>query len=77
MTDTQYTPSAISAAVHAGADLVQDELDLGERDQDLIHLIVNAATMHLDNPDVSFDDVVRATFDRPPAAVRGWWSSWA
>jgi hypothetical protein len=77
MTDPQYPHSAISAAVHAGAELVQDELDLGERDQDLIHLIVSAAMMHLDNPEVSFDDVVRAAFDRLPGAVRGWWSSWA
>lgn len=72
-----YTLPDITTALHAGADLIQSELDLGERDEDLIGLVVEAALSCLDDPDTSLDHVVRDTYDYPPDEVRGWWSSWS
>ncbi|WP_205327050.1 hypothetical protein [Glycomyces sp. YM15] len=69
-----YTRDQVSTAVNAGADTIKDALELGERDADLINLIVNAALTCLDRPDASFDDVVNENYgETTPEDVRGWW----
>ncbi|OKH95406.1 hypothetical protein [Streptomyces uncialis] len=68
-----YTRADISKAVNGGADLVHDELGLGERDYDLLGLIVNAAMAVLDQPGTSLDDVIRDSYKEEPEEVRGWW----
>lgn len=72
-----YTREQVSEAVNAGADLVRDGLDAGDRDIDLINLIVNAALTLLGEPGLSLDDVIRRCYDTDPAEVRGWWSGWS
>jgi hypothetical protein len=72
-----YTREQVSEAVNAGADLVRDDLDLGDCDTDLINLLVNAALTLLDEPGLSLDDVIRRCYETEPAEVRGWWSGWS
>jgi hypothetical protein len=69
----QYTPEQVATAVNAGADVVKDALDVGERDTDLINLVVNAALVCLKQPEADFDDVVKANYTETPDEVRGWW----
>lgn len=72
-----YTREQVSEAVNVGADLVRDDLDVGDRDIDLINLVVNAALTLLDEPSLSLDDVIKRCYDAEPAEVRGWWSGWS
>lgn len=70
----KYTLEQVSKAVNAGADLVQDGLGLtGDRDWDLINLLVNAAIVKLENESADLDDVIRECFEADPEEVRGWW----
>ncbi|MFD8597728.1 hypothetical protein ACFV1L_22260 [Kitasatospora sp. NPDC059646] len=59
--------------VNGAADLVLDALDLGERDNDLINLVVNATGAMIDNPDVTFDEMVIEQYSATPEELRGWW----
>lgn len=68
-----YAYEHITQAVNNGADAVKDALDLGERDTDLINLVVNAAITCLDNLDADFDQVVTANYEATPSEVRDWW----
>lgn len=68
---------AIQEHANAGADLVIDALDLGDRDTDLINLVVNAACHVSEQPEASFDAMVRAKYDTDPNEVRDWWDEWS
>jgi hypothetical protein len=59
--------------VNAGASLFRDALNLGDRDDDLLILVVNTALTRLDQPDEDFDDVVNANYTDTPSEVREWW----
>ncbi|MFD9593070.1 hypothetical protein ACFWA9_09970 [Kitasatospora sp. NPDC059973] len=59
--------------VNGAADLILDALDLGERDSDLINLVVNATGAMIDNPDVTFDEMVIEQYSETPDELRGWW----
>lgn len=72
-----FTRAQVAQAVNAGADLVRDSLPTGDRDADLINLVVNAALTLLDAPGLSLDDVIRACYETEPAEVRGWWDGWS
>jgi hypothetical protein len=76
MTDNEktYSYAQISKAVNDGRDLVYDALVLGDRDSDLLNLVVNAALSLLDNPDMDFEAVVISCYDATPEEVREWWS---
>ena len=72
-----FTRAQVEQAANAGADLVRDGLDIGDRDTDLINLVVNAALTMLDEPGISdLDDVIRRCYETEPAEVRGWWNGW-
>ncbi|QLE71132.1 hypothetical protein FGW37_05505 [Streptomyces rectiverticillatus] len=73
----KYTRDAVSTAVNAAADMVRDELSAGERDIDLINMIVNATLTLLDRPNVSLDGVIGENYDTSPEEVRSWWNSWS
>lgn len=62
-------------SLELGADLVKRGLDLGERDCDLIDIVLNAIRDVDENPDISLDNSIRNHGDIP-SKVRGWWSSW-
>jgi hypothetical protein len=68
-----YSREQVEQAVNAGADLVRDDLPAGERDTDLINLVVNAALTLLDNPGLSLDQVMDGSYDGGAAEVRSWW----
>lgn len=68
-----YTRDQVAAAVNAGADCIRDALDVGDRDTDLINLVVNAALTFLDQPEADFDAVVGANYEASAREVRGWW----
>lgn len=69
----------VSRAANDGADLVTGGLDLGDRDRDLINIVVNAILSLLKNPAMTLDDVLnenwQADGDDETAAemVRSWW----
>ncbi|MDP9611562.1 hypothetical protein [Streptomyces demainii] len=85
MSDTTYTRDQVADAVNAGAGLVLDGgLNLGERDEDVINLIVNAALAVLDmpgatgeDPKITLDEVMDQNYDGGAAEVRSWWSNWS
>lgn len=52
---------------------MRDSLSIGDRDGDLISLVVNAALTLLDEPGLSLDEVIRRCYEVEPAEVRGWW----
>jgi hypothetical protein len=70
---TSYTHRQVSDAVTAGVDLVHDELDLGERDQDLLNLAVNAIMTQLADASADLDDVIRENYNDDSVDVRQWW----
>lgn len=64
------------ASLERGADLVKDGLSLGERDTDLIDLVLNAVRDDLDKPGVTLDEVI-ANHGDDPAEFRTHWDSWS
>ena len=74
---TDFSREQVAQAVNAGADLVRDELPTGDRDADLINLVVNAALTLLDEPGLDLDEVIRRCYEAEPATVRGWWGGWS
>ncbi|MFK4187261.1 hypothetical protein ACI2L4_25105 [Streptomyces sparsogenes] len=84
MSDTTYTRDQVADAVNAGAGLVLDGLNLGERDEDVINLVVNAALAVLDtpgatgeDPKITLDDVMNQNYDGGAKEVRSWWCNWS
>ncbi|KPC89288.1 hypothetical protein [Streptomyces sp. STCH 565 A] len=71
---TTFSLDDIRFAVNQGADLVQEGLDLGDRDSDLINLVVNAIVTVAEDPDVDgLDTVIETQYGESPEEVRGWW----
>ncbi|MFF4927420.1 hypothetical protein ACFY2H_00645 [Streptomyces griseofuscus] len=69
------TLERIEELVNSGADIVLDELDLGDRDRDLLGLAV-VSMIHLlreDKSGAELDDVIRCHYEDTPQQVRGWW----
>jgi hypothetical protein len=71
-----HARAEVAIAVNAGVDLILDGFDCGERDSDLIGLVVNAAMTLLDNPSATLGDVLAGSYDSPEE-VRSWWGGWA
>ncbi|MGK5496411.1 hypothetical protein [Streptomyces sp. URMC 125] len=74
MSERTYTRDEISRAVNEGADLVIDEIG-GERDADLINLVVNAIMTCLETPGADIDTVLEENYEDPDD-VRSWWGRW-
>jgi 3-hydroxy-3-methylglutaryl CoA synthase len=68
-----YTREQIFEAVNAGAGLVIDEFALGERDEDIVNLVVNAAMTVLDKPDADMAYVVEECYSEPLEEIKDWW----
>lgn len=63
-------------AASAG-ELVCDALDLGERDRDLIGIVVNAIRVRLGEPGADLDTVLKQSYPTfTPGEIRSWWSNW-
>ncbi len=73
----KYTLEQVSVAANDAADMVRDELSLGERDSDVLNLAVHAFLAVLVNPRVNFDRVISSNYAEPPGEVRSWWSNWS
>lgn len=76
MTQT-YTLANVEKALVTAEDLLVQELDLGERDVDLIGLLQNAVLTALDDPAAPFNDVIRAHYSETSDEIREWWSGWS
>lgn len=63
----------VREAANQGAELVLDALNLGDRDRDLINLVINATVYLATEPTASFDEMVDANFSDSSAEVRAWW----
>ena len=72
-----YTREQVLDAVNGGSDLVRTALDLGDRDDDLLNLVVNAVMSVLDNPETDLDSAIRENYQTEPSAVLSWWSNWS
>ncbi|MEU5299741.1 hypothetical protein ACH4YO_07995 [Streptomyces noursei] len=69
------TLERVERLVNEGADIVLDELDLGDRDRDLLGLAV-VSMIHLlreDKDSVELDEVIKGRYEASPAEVRNWW----
>ncbi|MEU9795040.1 hypothetical protein AB0E27_31360 [Streptomyces sparsogenes] len=73
VSETTHSRGQVSTALNSGADLVSIGLDLGDRDTDLINLIVNAQAHVLDKPDADLDEVIGTNYSESPEEVRSWW----
>ena len=75
----ELTRDQVSQAVNDGAELVihDDGLQVGERETDLINLVVNAAMTLLDKPGTTLDQVMDSNYEGGAARVRSWWGSWS
>jgi hypothetical protein len=73
-----WTARQISEALSSAAELVRTDggLAAGEREADLIGLVVNAALTLLEQPAVSLDEVMDACYEGGAAQVRSWWHGW-
>jgi len=74
-----YSTVQIQDALGTAQDLITRELDLGERDDDLLDLLRRGAAALLASPDITtLDALIRAAgYQSPPAEIRGWWTRWA
>ena len=73
-----FTAAQFGEVVLGAVDMLEQELGLGERDHDLLSLLVAAVGVRLSVPDAGLDAVIgRALPDRTPAEVRRWWNEWA
>jgi hypothetical protein len=79
-----YTREEVVAAVKAGADLVNQDGQIGgsDRDMDLIDLVCNAILTLIDEPGMTLDQVIERNWDgqggqTPVQKVRGWWGGWS
>ncbi|MCS0601121.1 hypothetical protein NX794_07735 [Streptomyces sp. LP11] len=71
---TTFTLEQLTDAANGGADLVLDGLDLGDRDRDLINLVVNAIVTVGEDPLVDdLDTVIETQYETSPEEVRSWW----
>ncbi|MGW7434701.1 hypothetical protein [Streptomyces sp. NPDC054849] len=71
---TTFSLRELTTAANGGADLVLDGLDLGDRDRDLINLVVNAIVTVAEDPQVDdLDSVIETNYDESPEDVRNWW----
>ncbi|MFJ8041228.1 hypothetical protein ACIRBX_12050 [Kitasatospora sp. NPDC096147] len=71
-THIPITRDSISDVLNLAADTIQNELDLGDRDGDLMNLLVNAAMTLLDDPFAGLEDVANRCYGEELKTVRGW-----
>ena len=65
-----FTRTQVERAVHNGADLVRDGLEVGDQDSDLIELVIHAALALLDDPGISdLEDAIRCSSEAGPAEM--------
>ncbi|MCX2949923.1 hypothetical protein [Lentzea sp. NEAU-D7] len=72
-----YTRDQVLAAVNNGSDLVRTALELGDRDDDLLNLVVNTVMSVLDDPETDLDSAIRENYETDPSEVLSWWTNWS
>lgn len=72
-----YTTDQVSQATGEAADLVKAELGLGDRDSDLIDLVINAVRTRLDRPNADFAEIVAQHYSESADEIREWWTNWS
>lgn len=58
-----FTRDQVLKAVNAAADMVSSELELGDRENELLNLMVNAVMTVLAAPNADLSDVVSECYD--------------
>jgi hypothetical protein len=77
MSGPGYSAGQVRHALDSAKDLITGELDLGERDSDLLDLLACGATALLASPDIAtLDALISAGGYLSPAEVRTWWTRW-
>ncbi|MEU1353910.1 hypothetical protein ABZ410_08390 [Streptomyces cinnamoneus] len=71
---TTYTMEQVQHAINRGADLVLENLGLGEPEEDAINLVVNAAIASLEDPTVDIERVAQEKYQVPFSEIYSWWS---
>ncbi|MFB7032195.1 MULTISPECIES: hypothetical protein [unclassified Streptomyces] len=66
-----YSHDEVATAVNDGIDQAA-EYNGREHPDDLDHFLGNAALTLLDDPDVTFEDIVETCYDTEPDEVRSW-----
>ncbi|MFE7463082.1 hypothetical protein ACFU6R_03120 [Streptomyces sp. NPDC057499] len=71
---TTFSLADVAHVANQGADLVVGGPDLGDRDGDLINLVVNAIVTAAQDPQVAdLDAAIEAQYETSPEEVRSWW----
>ncbi|MBT2383846.1 hypothetical protein [Streptomyces sp. ISL-11] len=71
---SDYTIEQVREAINRGADLVLENLSLGEPEEDAINLVVNAAISSLEDPTVDIERVAQEQYQVPFSEIATWWS---
>jgi hypothetical protein len=66
------TEKAVWAAVDAAAGMIGRELDVSDRDIDLLNLVVNATVHLFCHPGATLDEIIEANYSEDPKVVREW-----
>ena len=79
MPGPDYSTAQIQDALDAAQDLIIRELDLGERDDDLLDLLRRGTAPLLARPDITTLDALTgaAGYQSTAAEIRKWWTGWA
>lgn len=73
----QFRAADVEDIAASAGELVCDALDLGERDRDLIGIVVNAIRVRLGEPDADLDTVLEQSYPTfTPEEIRSWWTNW-
>lgn len=73
---SQQASAWFEDVIDRGADLVIDELRLGERDTDLTDIVRAAIRTSMTRPDASLNDAISEHMSDSPEQVRSWWFGW-
>ncbi|MFH9959627.1 hypothetical protein ACH4OX_36210 [Streptomyces roseolus] len=54
--------------------MINEELNFGEAESDILNLGVNASLTILENPDTTFEEVVEECYGISTKEIRSWWN---
>ena len=74
-----YTRDQVQQAANDAAELIicDGRLGVGDRETNLINLVVNTAVTLLEKPGTSLDEVMDTCYDGGSAQVRSWCGGWS
>ncbi|MFF6794230.1 hypothetical protein ACFY9C_34770 [Streptomyces filamentosus] len=69
----RYTREDVHTALNAAADMINDELNIGESESDIVNLSVNASVTLMENPHATFEEVASENYSVSVEEILSWW----